>query len=255
MAATHAPTTVHATSNESDRAMAPPNVIQSALPTPVYVEPPPTVSIPPIPEGIVPLPVVQFRGRLPRREELAIMGKAMSDIARFSDYDQVFGRTAPSHAAAEQTLGAAYRWSALRAKVAAFESYCRMQEALAWAQARPLMDKLGPALTLALTADSGLGTSYPSLVRLFGARREIARRGVVSRKANEVEIKEGRDPFKGRAGKRRKIAAAKAALAAREGAAGTSGGTGAGDSAAAAAVSVAAGAPAAAPVVPPPVGR
>ena len=193
-----------------------PPATTATTPSLAYIQPPPAVSIPPIPEGFVPLSSLQFRGQLPRKEELAVMPGVVSEMTRFTDYAAVFGRTAPSHAAADQTLSAAYQWSALRAKLTGWEVYCQTQEALAWVQARALMEKLGPAFALAAASDGSLGTNYPSLVRLFGTPKAIAKRGVAVRAANKAEIAAGRAPFKGAAGKRRKTAAAKAALAAEE---------------------------------------
>ena len=137
-----------------------------------------------------------------------------SELARFDDYAGVFGKTAPSQQEVEQTLGSAYKWAVLHMQLVAWERYAHAQKVMAWVNVRSLLLRLAPAFRLAVTTDSSLGVSYPSLGVLFGVRAAIARRAAAVRKANDEEKSAGRPAYKGEAGKRRERADARAALAA-----------------------------------------
>lgn len=181
-----------------------------------YITPPPTVTIPPIPDGFTARSRANFRGQLPKQDELAVMPGAVAEMTRFPNYTTTFGRLAPSHDAADQTLRAAWLWSQLRTRLAGWEVYCENQEAQAWVQARALLADLSSAFAIAVKFDPSIAVTNPSLVQFFGAKAAIAKRGFASRAANKVEVKEGRAPYKGIAGKRRETKAAKAALAEKE---------------------------------------
>ncbi len=190
-----------------------PAATAKALP---YIKAPPPITLPAVPAGVVSVPPATLRGQLPRKEELALMPEVVSEMARFDDYPDVFGKTAPSKDATEQTLNSAYQWSYLRIQLMAWAAYAQSQETMAWVNARGVIERLSPAFTLAVKTDSTVGVNYPSLGSLFGVRTSIAKRGATSRAANVLEEKAGRAPYKGAAGKRRKAADAKAALAAQE---------------------------------------
>jgi hypothetical protein len=170
-------------------------------------------------------PPAAQRAQLPRQEELELMPDVESEIGRFADYAGVFGKTAPSRDEVEQTLTSAYQWSVLHMQLVAWESYAHAQKVMAWVNVRNLLLRLAPAFRLAVTTDSSIGVSYPSLGLLFGVRASIAKRAAAVRKANEEERSAGRPAYKGEAGKRREKADARAALAAKEAA--TRGATGA----------------------------
>ena len=184
----------------------------TALP---YVKAPPALVLPPLPKGVVTAPSAQIRAQLPRKEELELMPDAESEIARFQDYVGVFGKTAPSQAAMQQTLGSAYQWSLLRIQLNDWASFAQSQEATAWVNARGVIQRMAPALTLAIATDSQIGETSPSLGRLFGVRSSIAKRGAAVRSANAKLEDAGRAPYKGKAGKRRKKVDGEAALAAK----------------------------------------
>ncbi len=186
---------------------------RAALP---YVKAPPTISIPPVPVGIVTVPPAQLRAQLPRKEELELMPDVESEMARFDDYAEVFGKTAPSRAVVEQSLSSAHEWSHLRMQLSAWERYAQSQEAMAWVSARGFIRRLSPAFALAVETDVAIEVSYPSLGRLFGVRASIAKRAAAVRIANADEKAAGRPAYKGEAGKRRRRADERAALAARE---------------------------------------
>jgi hypothetical protein len=200
----------------SDTASTSPPASSTALP---YVKAPPTLILPPLPKGVVTTPSALVRAQLPKKAELELMPDAESEIARFEDYAGVFGKTAPSQAAMEQTLGSAYQWSILRIQLKAWASYAQSQETMAWVNARGVIQRMAPALALAVTSDGTIGETSPSLSRLFGVRSSIAKRGAAVRAANSKREAAGQAPYEGKAGKRRKKLDGEAALAAKQAAA------------------------------------
>ena len=144
------------------------------------------------------------------------MPGVLKELTRFEDYAGVFGKTAPPLPAVMQTFQAASEWSATRAKAAAFDAYARDQEGMAWRDVHTFMDRMQPAFELAAQGDSTVGTQNPMLSRLFGAQKLIAQKALTTRKANDKLRAEGKLPSKGQVGKRRKKAAANAALEEQE---------------------------------------
>jgi hypothetical protein len=189
----------------------------TALP---YIKAPPPITLPPVPAGVVTAPPAQLRAQLPRKQELEAMPGVEIELDRFSDFDAVFGKTAPSQAEVDQTLTSAFQWSTLRIALSAWERYAQAQEVSAWLSARAIIARLAPAFALAVKTDASIGVNYPSLGQLFGVRASIAKRGVASRAANKKQKDAGLPEYKGGAGKQRKKAAARAALAAQAAAGG-----------------------------------
>ena len=82
--------------------------------TVLYVNPPP-------PDGAIPVPPhgvqnanrVDYRALLPKNLELSTMPDVLGDLARFTEYTSVFGKTAPPLTFVEQTFDAATKWSAM----------------------------------------------------------------------------------------------------------------------------------------------
>jgi hypothetical protein len=185
----------------------------TALP---YVKAPPPITLPAVPSGIVTTSVPADRAQLPRKQELQLMPDVQTELQRFTDFDVVFGKTAPSQSAVEQTLTVAYQWSMLRIQLAAWVKYALSQEIPAWINSRAVIARLAPAFKLAVTTDSTVGVNYPSLGSLFGVRAAIAHRASATRKANEAQAAAGLPAYKGVTGKKRMTKAAKAALAAQE---------------------------------------
>ena len=103
----------------------------------------------------------------------------------------------------------------LRKKVADWDEYVRMQEAIAWQYVRRYADRMQPAFELAAKNDESVGARYPALERFFATATGIARKSAATRKANQTLVAEGKMPFKGGVGKRRKRSAANKALGAQ----------------------------------------
>lgn len=100
----------------------------------------------------------------------------------------------------------------MRKKVADWDEYVRMQEAIAWQYVRRYADRMQPAFELAAKNDEGVGARYPALERFFATASGIAHKAASTRKANQTLVDEGKMPFKGGIGKRRKRSAANRAL-------------------------------------------
>jgi hypothetical protein len=178
----------------------------------ILVAPPPASAVIPLPpDGDVATSGNEYRGVLPKATQFAVMGDAVKELARFSDYAAVFGRTAPSIDSIAQSFDAANQWSVIRVRTITYEAYCLQQEGLAWITVRELMNKLQPAFDLAVASDASIGVRFPALVKLFNAQRVIAKKGVATRTANRKLVAEGKPPVKGTSGKRKQRAAEKAA--------------------------------------------
>ena len=180
--------------------------------------PPPDANIPVAPSGFVPTLGAEFRGVPPKTAHMAALPDVLEELDRFDDFAAVFGKTTPPLALTLQVARAAFAWSHQRARMRAWDAYCRTQEGLAWRELRAIMNRLAPAYGLAVTTDSTVASRYPGFARLLGASRAISRKGVETRRANAKLMLEGRAPFKGGVGKQRRKARERALLeGAREG--------------------------------------
>jgi hypothetical protein len=171
---------------------------------------PPTITLAAIPPSFVPVDMKYYSGVLPKAAQLTVMAGAVQELKSFADFAGVFGKTAPPQASVVQAFDIAAQWSALHSKMLAYEVFCASQEALSWKEVHDYMARLQPAFALAAKSDATVATEHPSLTRLFGAAKEIAVKGAATKKANKQLEAEGKPPIKGKAGKRRKNAAANA---------------------------------------------
>jgi len=186
----------------------------------ILIQPPPAAAVVPVPpDGYTATDGSEYRGVLPKATQLAVMSGVVQELGRFSDYAQVFGRTAPPIASITQSFSAANQWSLMRVRTIAWEGYCLQQEGLAWVDIHRLMDQIQPLFELAVASDASIGVQFPMMLKLFNAQRVIAAKGAATRKANKKAIAEGKQPVKGKVGARRQRAAQKAALIAAEAAA------------------------------------
>jgi len=166
----------------------------------IFVKLPPADANIPVPQkGFVPTNGAEYRAVLPRKAETAVMADAVSEVQRFPEFSQVFGRTVPSQSAATQVLTAAEQWSTMRNASTNWDLYCRTQEGLAWKAARTLLTSMKGAFALASNVDDTLATQNPALVELFGVRGTIAQRAATTRKANRLAKLQGETPTHGKA--------------------------------------------------------
>ena len=180
--ATHVHAHAHAAADAAPSTTEVDTAVPAATPV-VFIKPPPAdANIPVPPEGVTNASGVYYRAALPRELELQAMPDVLEELARFSDYLGVFGKTAPPLAYVLQTFTAASEWSAMRVKTEAWDAFSRGREGAAWTDARQIMLAMGPALALAAKTDATIARQFPALVRLFGAKSVIAKRGVATRK-------------------------------------------------------------------------
>jgi len=190
----------------------------TVTPTPAVVSaiklPPADANIPSPPSGFVATNATDYRGILPKKTELAVLSDAVTELQGFTDFTEVFGRTAPSLTTVTQAFDAADQWSTMRNRSSAWDLFCQTQEGLAWKIARGFIAKMKPAFTLAATLDNSVAAENPSLNALLGAASDIAKRGVTTRAANKQAKAEGKPPTHGKANKKAAKLAAEVAVAA-----------------------------------------
>jgi hypothetical protein len=177
--------------------------------------PPSDANIPTVPSGFVPTPGNDFRGVTPKTAHKAALPDVIEELARFDDFAEVFGKTTPPHALTQEVVQAAYAWTEQRARMRAWDLYCRTQEGLAWRELRAVMRRLAAAYDLAATTDSTIASRYPGFARLLRASREISKKSVETRKANARLLLEGLPAYRGQAGQRRRKAVVRSLFAQR----------------------------------------
>ena len=175
---------------------------------PVIKPPPASANIPAPPTGVTNANGAEYRTVLPQKAEQAAMPDVLEELARFEDYTAVLGKTAPPVQYVIQTLTAASEWTSMRVKTQSWALFSRTQEGAAWLATRQILEPLAPAFALAARSDQTLAQQFPALIRLFGVKKAVAKKGVVSRRANTKARAEGNDPVAGKAAKKAKRARA-----------------------------------------------
>ena len=66
-----------------------------------FVKAPPPITLTPVPSRTITVQPANLRAQLPRKEELALIPEVQTELQRFSDYAEVFGKTVPAKAAVE----------------------------------------------------------------------------------------------------------------------------------------------------------
>ena len=175
-------------------------------PGPGIVKPPPTVTIPSPPAGFVPANPKDYRGFRPKSSEIAAVPDSVVELQNFTNYNVVFGSTAPAVGDLAQGLDASLLWTSLLADSSDWMAYVKSQEGMAWMVTLTLVDKLKAPFALASANDPTLAARYPALARLLGAAKVIAKRGAAT-KARTKAAAAGKPSTT----KAKKAAAAKAA--------------------------------------------
>jgi hypothetical protein len=208
--------TIHSAPIQVGSSAAPAPSIPRAPATPVVNQKPPPAGalIPTPPAGFVPSPSSIFSGVLPRLLELGALPGAVDDLKGFLDYALVLGAYVPPLAEVIAAFELAEAWSTMRKASAIWDAYALLQEGMAWATVRPLMDQLRPAFELATAHNPSLRTRFANLNTLLTAKQAIAKKGIATKALNKKAEAEGKEPTHGKAGKRRKKAADKAIVAA-----------------------------------------
>jgi hypothetical protein len=181
----------------------------------VFLTPPPSSANIPSPPGSFKVSdVTIYNGVQPRVAETTALPGAVSDLRQFTDYAQTLGATVPMHDDVVQSFHIASLWSEMRTRSSAWDAYCRLQEGIAWTMIRAQMERLLPAFALAVRGNPAIAVRYPNLATLLYAKKAIAQKAAATRAANRKEIADGKAPTHGKVGRKRRRAAANAALAA-----------------------------------------
>jgi hypothetical protein len=211
------PSTHPAIAAEPSPAPAPALARGGAVPAPAPVPsvgpPPAGANIPIPPTGFTPATPGEFRSVVPRKPELAAMPQALIDLAKFTDFDKLFGGVGLAQAETMQCLLMGSLWSTMRASTSQWDAYSVLQEGYAWRAIRAALLRLEQAFLLAAQANPALATTYPGLAALLGARKSIAQKGAATRRLNKAAKAKGEPEIHGLVGKQRQRKAEKAALA------------------------------------------
>jgi len=199
------------TSASSTKTTTPP-VVAPEPRMPARILPPEDLHLPPLPPGFVPS-TSTLRGVKPRRTELTVLKQVLRELRRFSNYDQLFGATAPDYASLVTNVDAALQWSSMRVALANWDLVCASYEQMSWVSMRREMKRLRPAFDLAAKNTPELTTRFVGLTHFLRAMSEIGRKGVASRRANKAAEAEGKPPVRGRRAKAAQRKQEKAALA------------------------------------------
>ena len=148
------------------------------------VKPPPNVNVPTVPAGFVPSNTKDYRGFRPKSSELAVVPDVVVELGGFSNYQTVFGLTAPPVEDIAQALDASSQWTAVLADSTDWDEHVKSQEGMAWKDTLTLVDRLKAPFALASAHDPTLLSRYPALARLLGAAKVIAKRGAATKKRN-----------------------------------------------------------------------
>jgi len=162
-----------------------PSVPTSRVPHTSHGLPERTTPVPP--EGFVPPDARDMLGSHPRLAEVAHAAAVVEELRSFSDYDATFGVTVPPSQRIAELLDVARKWRMHRDEAAAWNTYVRAQDALAWKQALDLLDELKPAYKLAVGQKPALATTYPRLATFFDTHKNIAERASVTKKTKKKE--------------------------------------------------------------------
>lgn len=143
--------------------------------TPSVVDEPPSVTYPVIPATYVDPDSRELNGFYPNKLELAAMAGVVSDLNAFSDYAETLGNKVEPAATLAGWITRALSWRMLRNETEQWSAYVMGEDALSWKVALIGLDDLKPLFTFAATKDATLATKYPSLAKLFGASKTIAK--------------------------------------------------------------------------------
>jgi hypothetical protein len=208
-------TTVHDPSQSSNPSATAASPGPANPPDPIYIAPPPpTANIPLPPTGYVPSKGNTYRGVRPKKAELVAMPDAVAEIRTCADWTSTMGKAAYPQVQVVQSLDAAQLWSTMRNSSRQWDAFCRDQEGIVWTMVRQILVRLRPSFDLAVAADPTVATRMPKLASFLGVKKSIAKKSATTRAKNSKATAAGLPATHGAVGKKRKVAAEKAAIAA-----------------------------------------
>jgi hypothetical protein len=151
-------------------------------------DPLPKVGAPDRPKDYVPTAAKGVRTQ-PADELITAAPAAAQELASSKTYTDDFGKNAPDPQALAENLAFAAAWSAEFDRTEQWYAYVKEQTRIAWSQANPKLDSLGPVFAYALEQEPNVRNQYPSTSKLYDVRREPAVKGAAvkaSLRANGV---------------------------------------------------------------------
>ena len=151
-------------------------------------DPVPTDKAPTPPEYT---PVKLGRGGRVKSGQETLATKVAAEVKSYSNYKEVFGATAPDPATIATALATAQAWSMSLANASAWFDYVRQETVLAWRHALGLTDSLEGPFELAVARDATISEALPSTTKFFAVPKEIAKKGVATKKRNQSKKTSG----------------------------------------------------------------
>jgi hypothetical protein len=152
-------------------------------------DPVPTVGAPPAPEDYVKAKATPGAKIQPPNAVIKAAAGAAKELESSSSYVADFGSSAPDPKTLGTTLAFAAAWSSHYALAEAWFAYVKEQTRLAWLQANPQLDDLGPTFAYAREHNDTIGTQYASTAKLFDARREPSVKAAAVRASKKATAK------------------------------------------------------------------
>jgi hypothetical protein len=161
--------------------------IPAAIFTPKYANTlvaPPDVVIPTPPVGFNATDFERFLGFRPLGDEVKAAEVAVTDLESFDDFVATFGTVAGDKTTLVNALILGIQWREMRDLTAAWDTYVRVQDGLAWKAALTLLSKLKPYFLDAVSQNAALATKYSGLMQMLDAPKVIATRALATRTKN-----------------------------------------------------------------------
>ena len=157
----------------------------AAVPAAILANQPPTVILPGIPPGFVPVHLGDYRGTHPRAGQVTATPGAIQELEASTSYQATFGPAAPPAAQLAGELTIASEWTALRIKIEAFLVYVKSFEAITWKTALADLDRLDAIFQVILAQNPALVAGFPELAKLLDVQKTIGQRSAASRVRNK----------------------------------------------------------------------
>jgi hypothetical protein len=152
-------------------------------------DPVPTTGAPATPTDFVPSKGARGARVQPPQGVIKAAAGAAKEIADSTTYAADFGSSAPAPATVAANIAFASAWSGQYMTAEAWYLYVKEQTRLAWLQANPQLDELGPVFAYARTHNDAIDTQYASTAKLFDARSEPAVKGAAVKASKKAASK------------------------------------------------------------------
>ena len=158
------------------------------VPTTVVVSPslqPPTVTLPAVPKGFVPVILKQYRGAHPKAAQITALPDAITELQQSAtSYANVFGAGVPTASRLAADLSTASQWTALRVELESFLVYVKSNEAITWKAGLAEIDQLDGVFKAIAGRNAALLAPFPALQKLLVVPETIGQAAAVTRARN-----------------------------------------------------------------------